>query len=55
VGTGFSIHISRSPSVKGSFCRARTPPTLSPTVYRHYVTRHDRRMRTLLVLSMQLR
>jgi hypothetical protein len=55
VGTGYSIHISHSLSVKAFFCRCRTPPPLSPTAFRQYLTRHDSRIRTLLVLSTQLR
>jgi hypothetical protein len=35
VGTGYSFHISHSPSVK-----ARCPPTLPQPVFREYVMQH---------------
>jgi hypothetical protein len=49
VGTGYSIHISRSPSVKAGCHRLSHGPA-----FRWYVIPHETR-RTLLVLSMQLR
>jgi hypothetical protein len=49
VGTGYSIHISRSPSVKAGRYRLSHGPA-----FRWYVIPHETR-RTLLVLSTQLR
>jgi hypothetical protein len=50
VGTGYSIHISHSPSVKATSHRLSHGPAFC-----EYEIMHDRRMRTLLVLSAQLR
>jgi hypothetical protein len=50
VGTGCSIHISHSASVKAGCHRLSHGP-----VYRQYVIRHECRTRTPLVLFAQLR
>jgi hypothetical protein len=50
VGTGYSIHISRSPSVKAVCLRLSHVP-----VFCQYAIRRDSRTRTLLVPSTQLR
>jgi hypothetical protein len=50
VGTGYSIHISHSPSVKATSHRHS-----HGSAFRQYVIPHDRRTRTLLVPSTQLR
>jgi hypothetical protein len=50
VGTGYSFHISHSPSVKAG----RPRHSVGPAFYQ-YEIQHHRRTRTLLVLSTQLR
>jgi hypothetical protein len=50
VGTGYSIHISRSPSVK-----AGRPQLAHWHAFYLYEIQHYRRTRILLVLSTQLR
>jgi hypothetical protein len=50
VGTGYSIHISRSPSVKAGRHRLSHGPDFC-----EYVIRRDRRLQATLVLSTQLR
>jgi hypothetical protein len=50
VGTGYSIDISRSPSVKAGRRRLSHGPT-----FREYVIQHNHRTRAPLVLFAQLR
>ncbi len=50
MGTGFSIHISHSPSVKAGCHRLSHGP-----IFREYVIQHSRRTRAPLVLFAQLR
>jgi hypothetical protein len=50
VGTGYSIHISRSPSVKAGRHRLSHEPA-----FWEYVIWRDRRLRATLILSTQLR
>ena len=50
MGTGYSIHISHSPSVKAVSLRLSHDP-----VFCQYAIRRDSRTRTVLVLSTQLR
>jgi hypothetical protein len=50
VGTGYSIHISHSPSVKATSHRHSHGPA-----FRQYVIPHDRRLQATLVPTTQLR
>jgi hypothetical protein len=50
VGTGYSFHISHSPSVK-----ARCPPTLPQPAFCEYEIQRNNHTRVPLVLSTQLR